>query len=96
MLIYGDLREATFDGFKYFLTLVDDKIRFTWIYFLRTKSDCLSIVLQFFSYVENQFQTTIRGSDLTMQKSLPFKISFQRKVSYTNFPVWNAHNKTVL
>ena len=63
--IWGPFREVTFDGFKYFLTLVDDKSRFTWIYLLRNKSDCLFIVPQIFSYVENQFQTTIKRTYLS-------------------------------
>ena len=85
--IWGPFREVTFDGFKYFLTLVDDKSRFTWIYLLKNKFDCLFIIPQFSHMWKTNLKPLSKGSDLTMQKSLPFQISFQRKVSYTNFPV---------
>nr|KYP60497.1 Retrovirus-related Pol polyprotein from transposon TNT 1-94 [Cajanus cajan] len=48
--IWGPFRQPTYDGFRYFLTLVDDKSRFTWVYMLHNKSDCIHIIPQFVSY----------------------------------------------
>jgi hypothetical protein len=48
-------------GFRYFLIIVDDNTRFTWIYFLKHKSDVCSCFLTFQSLVENQFQTKIKA-----------------------------------
>ena len=40
---------------QYFLTLVDYKTRFTWIYLMKHKSDVTHIIPQFLSYVKTQF-----------------------------------------
>nr|KYP48678.1 Retrovirus-related Pol polyprotein from transposon TNT 1-94 [Cajanus cajan] len=50
--IWGPFRELTYDRFKYFLTLVEDKSRFTWIFLLKNKSDCAIVIPQFLSYIE--------------------------------------------
>ena len=42
--IWGPFRHLTHDRFSYFLTLVDDKSRFTWIYMLKNKSDCITVI----------------------------------------------------
>ena len=46
--------------FKYFVTFIDDHSRFTWVYFLRSKSDVFSIFKKFLNYVETQFSTCIK------------------------------------
>ena len=46
--------------YKYFVTFIDDYSRFTWIYFLKYKSEVFSMFKKFLMYVENQFQTSIR------------------------------------
>ena len=46
--------------YKYFVTLIDDFSRYTWVYFLRSKSKVLSIFQIFVAYVETQFSTGIK------------------------------------
>jgi len=46
--------------FKYFVTFIDDYSRFTWVYFLRSKSEVFSIFKKFLAYVETQFSTCIK------------------------------------
>jgi hypothetical protein len=46
-------------GHKYFPIFVDDFIRFTWIYFMKNKSDVYSIFIQFEALISHQFQQKI-------------------------------------
>ena len=50
--IWGPHHVPSYSGHKYFLTLVDDCIRFTWVYMLKHKYDVHSIVPNFFSFVK--------------------------------------------
>lgn len=45
---------------QYFLTLVDDKTRVTWIYLMKHKSDVTHIIPQFLSYVKTQFHCVFK------------------------------------
>jgi len=47
-------------GFRYFLTIVDDLSRHTWIILLHTKFEVRNHIIKFIAYVENQFQTTVQ------------------------------------
>nr|KYP41111.1 Retrovirus-related Pol polyprotein from transposon TNT 1-94 [Cajanus cajan] len=77
--IWGPFKQPTYDGFRYFLTLVDDKSRFTWIYMLQNKSDCIKNIPQIFAYVENQFQTKIKSFRSDNVRELHFKDFFLEK-----------------
>ena len=41
---------------KYFLLLTDEKTRFRWIYFLKTKDQTYNLMIKFITLVKNQFQ----------------------------------------
>lgn len=60
MDIWGPYGHATHDGYKYFLTIVDDYSRGTWVYLMSSKSNVFSLLKSFVSLVENQFATTIK------------------------------------
>ena len=47
-------------NYKYFVTFIDNYTRYTWIYFLRAKSEVLSVFQQFTAYVETQFSFGIK------------------------------------
>nr|KYP68907.1 Retrovirus-related Pol polyprotein from transposon TNT 1-94 [Cajanus cajan] len=81
--IWGPFKQPTYDGFQYFLTLVDDKSKFTWIYMLQNKSDCIKIIPQFYAYVENQFQTKIKSFRFDNARELHFKDFFSRAIAAT-------------
>ena len=51
----GSLPSASFSGFKYFLTFIDDYSRFTWVYFLKIKSKVFNMFLAYKALVEKQF-----------------------------------------
>ena len=42
------------------MTFIDDYSRFTWIYFLRSKSEVLQVFKTFLAYVETQFAATVK------------------------------------
>ena len=48
----GPLPSASFSGFKYFLTFIDDYSRCTWVYFLKLKSELSNIFLAYKALVE--------------------------------------------
>ena len=50
----------TVEGYKYFLTIVDDFSRCTWIYLLKSKSETQVLLPQFYIFVETQFNKRIK------------------------------------
>ena len=50
----GPLPSASFLGFKYFLTLIDDYSRHTWAYFLKFRSEVFNMFLAYKALVEKQ------------------------------------------
>jgi hypothetical protein len=58
--IWGPTSIVSVHGHKYFLTVVDDYSRFTWIILLKTKSEVSLLVQQFIVMLENQFNTVVK------------------------------------
>nr|KYP43047.1 Retrovirus-related Pol polyprotein from transposon TNT 1-94 [Cajanus cajan]KYP69794.1 Retrovirus-related Pol polyprotein from transposon TNT 1-94 [Cajanus cajan] len=58
--VWGPYRHPTYNSMKYFLTLVDDHSRYTWIHLLRTKAEATSAIKSFFSLIQTQFGVTIK------------------------------------
>ncbi|CAL8990056.1 unnamed protein product [Prunus brigantina] len=54
MDLCGPMQNESLAGNKYFMLLIDDFIRMTWVYFLRYKSDALNCFRKFKSMVELQ------------------------------------------
>ena len=48
------LPSASFSGFKYFLTFIDDYSRCTWVYFLKLKSKVFNMFLAYKALVAKQ------------------------------------------
>jgi len=46
-------------GFRYFLTIMNDFSRFTWTISLPNKSEVCNHIISFVAYIENHFKTTI-------------------------------------
>nr|KYP72197.1 Retrovirus-related Pol polyprotein from transposon TNT 1-94 [Cajanus cajan] len=53
--IWGPVATTSIDGFKYFLSVVDDFSRFTWIHLIKTKFDVKFMLPSFIQLIENQF-----------------------------------------
>ncbi|KAE8672369.1 hypothetical protein F3Y22_tig00111843pilonHSYRG00119 [Hibiscus syriacus] len=53
--LWGPYRISTHSGHRYFLTIVDDCTRMTWVYLLRVKTDTILFLKQFLSFTSTQF-----------------------------------------
>jgi hypothetical protein len=60
MDIWGPLSAPSMLGFKYFLTVVDDKSRFTWLYFLKLKSEASTYIKSFVSMIKTQYNIAVK------------------------------------
>ena len=58
--IWGPFHILTTKGYCYFLTIVDDCTRFTWVYLLRSKSDVVHVFPKFVNLIQNQFSVKIK------------------------------------
>jgi len=58
--IWGPFSVNTINGSRFFLTIVDDFSRFTWVYLMHHKSQTQSIIKSFSSYVVTQFSLKIK------------------------------------
>ena len=65
--IWGPFKIVTFDGFKYFITVIDDCTLFTWVFLLKTKSEAQQAIPQCFCMVLTQFQIVIKGVRLILR-----------------------------
>ena len=59
--IWGPFHVPTIEGFRYFLTLVDNCSHGTWVYLFKTRSDAQDVVPKFFALVQTQFQVQIKS-----------------------------------
>lgn len=57
--IWGPYKVATRQKFRYFLTIVDDFSRMTWIYLLQYKSEYLQSLKSFCNFAHRQFNASI-------------------------------------
>lgn len=67
------------DGYRYFLTIVDDHSRATWVYLMRTKNEVLTIFPAFIAQVENQYNTKVKFGRSDKAPELKFTSFFQEK-----------------
>ena len=58
--VWGPYRVPTYDGKKYFLTLVDDYSRYTWIFLLNSKSEVIVALTDFFLMMKNVHSAVIK------------------------------------
>lgn len=59
--LWGPYHTPTYDGYNYFLTMVDDYRRSTWTQLLRCKINALQAVKAFICLVENRFYTKLKS-----------------------------------
>jgi len=57
--IWGPYKISFIFGAKYFLTIVDDYSRFTWVFFMHHKHETQNLLTFFFSFVKTQFNASI-------------------------------------
>lgn len=77
--IWGPFSVPSIEGYKYFLTIVDDHTRVTWIYLLRTKDEVLRVFSEFIAMVETQYKTKVQGVRSDNAKELMFTDLYRSK-----------------
>ena len=58
--VWGTYRVSNYDEKRYFLALVDDKSKYTWISLMHTKSDTIVLLRDFICMIKTQFGTTVK------------------------------------
>jgi len=58
--IWSPYSHSTYNGYKYFLTIVDDYSRAPWTHLLATKSNAFPILKSFLTFVQIQFHTIVK------------------------------------
>ncbi|KAF5771878.1 putative RNA-directed DNA polymerase [Helianthus annuus] len=58
--LWGPYRVASYEGYKYFLTVVDDYTRSVWCYLLRNKMEVFENLKDFYELILTQFKTKVR------------------------------------
>ena len=87
----GPHKIHTHSGARYFLTIVDDFTRFTWVHLMSLKSNTQSLIKSFFSWVKTQFNRDIKilrsdnGGEFTSLRSFLDERGtiFQHTCAYT-------------
>ncbi|XP_019248396.1 PREDICTED: uncharacterized protein LOC109227652 [Nicotiana attenuata] len=60
MDLWGPYKTPTYDGNRYFLTVLDDFTRMTWVFLLKQKSEVCVLLQQFLVLVKTQFDKTVK------------------------------------
>lgn len=58
--VWGPYRVTSHDGFRSFLTIVDDYTRAVWVYFLKSKDEVYESFVSFYNLVKTQFDKAIK------------------------------------
>ncbi|GJR90038.1 ribonuclease H-like domain-containing protein [Tanacetum coccineum] len=58
--VWGPYRVRSKDGYRFFLTIVDDFSRVVWVFLLKGKDDVLSNIEVFCKMLKNQFDKTVK------------------------------------
>ena len=60
MDIWGPCSKPSMHDHKYFLTIVDDHSRFTWVHLMHTKAETRHIIVSFIASIETQYNRKIK------------------------------------
>ncbi|GKB84192.1 putative RNA-directed DNA polymerase [Tanacetum coccineum] len=58
--LWGPYRVTSREGYKYFLTIVDDFSRVVWVYLVKTKNEVFDVFVSFINLINNQFKIKIK------------------------------------
>ena len=95
--VWGPFSVPTPEGYKYFLTIVDDHTRVTWLYLLRSKDEVITIFPEFLQMVETQYKAVVKGVRSDNAPELRFTALFKKKgiVAYHSCPETPEQNSVV-
>lgn len=77
--IWGPYHVDAYTGHRFFLTMVDDCIRFTWVFMLKQKYNVNTVIPYFFNMIATQFQCAIKGLRFDNAKELALTAFFNQK-----------------
>ena len=82
--VWRPFSDPTQEGYRYFLTIVDDHTRVTWVYLLKLKSDILTVFPDFIKMIETQYSTQVKSVRSENAPELHFEVLYKAKgiVSY--------------
>lgn len=94
--IWGPYKECTKRDCRYFLTVVDDHTRYTWLYLLKLKYDTVYTLQKISNYVKTHFNAS--GKNLRSDNALEYDNSmckqfFMKMVLFTKPPVLEHPSK---
>ena len=94
---WGPFSVPTVDDHRYFLTIVDDHSRATWIYLMKNKSDVLHIFPGFIAMIETQYKLKVQAVRSDNAHELKFTALFLEKgiVAYHSCPETPQQNSVV-
>ncbi|GJZ46008.1 putative RNA-directed DNA polymerase [Tanacetum coccineum] len=58
--VWGPYKVKSKEGYRYFLTIVDDYSRAVWVSMLKGKDEVFSNVVSFYNLIKNQFEKTVK------------------------------------
>ncbi|GJQ95847.1 ribonuclease H-like domain-containing protein [Tanacetum coccineum] len=58
--LWGPYRVTSSEGFRYFLTVVDDYTRAVWVYLIKSKDEVYHFIIVFNNLIKNQFNKKIK------------------------------------
>ncbi|GJT55653.1 putative RNA-directed DNA polymerase [Tanacetum coccineum] len=58
--LWGPYRVTSSEGYKYFLTIVDDYTKAVWVYLIKSKDEVSHFITVFYNLIENQFNKKIK------------------------------------
>ena len=67
--VWGPYKVPTHAGYRYFLTIVDDFSRATWVFFMKVKSETVSLLSILVSMFIHNFQYRSKGFVVIMEQS---------------------------
>ncbi|GJS99237.1 putative RNA-directed DNA polymerase [Tanacetum coccineum] len=76
--LWGPYKVSSKEGFRFFLTIVDDYTRSVWVYMLKGKDEVFDCVLTFYNLIKNQFNKVVKafrsdnGTEFVNQKFSKF------------------------
>ena len=58
--VWGPFNTTTYDGNKFFVTIVDDCTKMLWLFLIKLKSDVCVVLQNFFCLVQTQFHSKVQ------------------------------------
>ncbi|GJS60511.1 putative RNA-directed DNA polymerase [Tanacetum coccineum] len=58
--LWGPYKVTSMEGFKFFLTIVDDFSRAVWVYLLKSKNEVFHNIMVFYNLIKTQFKKNIK------------------------------------